>query len=104
MRKVGYIVLTFEFREDGDQWCGICRELGTASCGKTLDEARAALEELVPLHLNTLEETGERARFFKKHAIHMYKKAPTSRKAIPVAFNRIVERVAEPILRAVATA
>ena len=47
-------VLTVEFREEGGQWVGICRELGTAMQADTLDEIEFALREAIDLQLNEM--------------------------------------------------
>ncbi|MDV2989061.1 MAG: hypothetical protein P3T54_02715 [Dehalogenimonas sp.] len=65
----GYIQLTLEFSREGRRWLGRCRELGTSTFGRTLTEADAKLREAVDCHLNTLEEVGERERFFRDHHI-----------------------------------
>ena len=43
----------------------------------TLEKVHAALVDLVTLHLNTLESTGERERFFAKHRIRFYEAGST---------------------------
>ena len=65
---MGYITLTHVvLQEEGDNaYTGYCPELGTATCGDTPDEAMQNLGEAVVMHLNALEETGERKRFFKE--------------------------------------
>ena len=47
-------VLTVEFGEEGGQWVGICRELGTAMQADTLDEVEFALREAIDLQLNEM--------------------------------------------------
>ena len=47
-------VLTVEFGEEGGQWVGICRELGTAMQTDTLDEVEFALREAIDLQLNEM--------------------------------------------------
>ena len=92
-----YIELTFEFKQEADQWAGLCKELGTASCGDSLDEAHEALREMVVLHLNSLEEVGERANFFSKHGIHVQRGKPKNSAPVPVLLGRLVQRVVEPV-------
>ena len=76
MSKGGYVVLTFRFRKEGRRWTAYCEELGTAVFGRSLPEADKRLSEAVLLHLNTLEEVGERERFFKKHNIELHHTKP----------------------------
>ena len=77
--KGGFVVLRFEFTEEDDgRWAAICKELGTATFGKSLEEARRDLVDAVELNLYMLEKHGERARFFKEHGIKIHREAPTS--------------------------
>ena len=69
LKRLGYVVLTLKFRKEGDKWTARCMELGTATFGPTLEEAEERIREAVTLHLNTLEDVGERERFFKEHNI-----------------------------------
>ena len=75
-RIEGYIVVTVKFAEEGDQWSAVCRELGTAACGDTFEEAREAIENLMLLHLRALEDAAARKQFFKKHGIKFHKQKP----------------------------
>lgn len=69
----GFAVVTLVFRNVGnDMWTGECRELGTATDGAGLTQVDAELIDLVVLHLNALEQAGERERFFEKHGIRFY--------------------------------
>ncbi|HZT05702.1 MAG TPA: hypothetical protein VFC51_01615 [Chloroflexota bacterium] len=69
----GFAVVTLVFRHQGDDvWTGECRELGTATDGSSLARVHAELVDLVVLHLNALEEAGERERFFQRHGIPFY--------------------------------
>ncbi len=71
-RPAHYVALTFRITKDHGQFSAICEELGTASCGDTIDEAVKNIREAVLVDLNTLEKLGERARFFKERGIRMY--------------------------------
>lgn len=72
MKRTGFVVLTFEMRREGERWIGRCKELGTATFADTVEQLHRELGELVRLHLSTLEEVGERDRFFKEHRIKFY--------------------------------
>lgn len=72
----GYIIVTFGFRKEGRRWVAHCEELGTATFGRSLTEAEERLKEAVLLHLNTLEDVGERRRFFEEHNIKFYRTRP----------------------------
>lgn len=69
MKIIGYVVLTFKFHKEGRRWTAYCGELGTATFGRSLSEAQERIEEAVLLHLNTLEDVGERKRFFKENGL-----------------------------------
>ena len=68
----GYVILTYKFQKEGRRWTAHCEELGTATFGRSLPEAERRLEEAVLLHLNTLEDIGERERFFTEHGIQFH--------------------------------
>jgi len=72
----GYISLTLEFHKEKRQWVGTCQELGTSTFNRSFQEVNKRLDELVILHLNTLERTGERERFFKENNIKIYSVRP----------------------------
>lgn len=76
MKISGYIIVTFKFRKEGKKWTAYCEELGTATFGNTLEEAKENIHEAVLLHLNTLEDVGERERFFHEHNIALYPNRP----------------------------
>lgn len=76
MSVSGYVVLTLKFNKLNRRWTAYCEELGTATFGRSLPEAEKKLKEAVILHLNTLEEVGERNRFFREHKIKLYETRP----------------------------
>lgn len=78
LKTFGYVVLTLKFRKEGDKWTARCVELGTATFGLTLEEAEERIREAVILHLNTLEDVGERERFLKEHNIAYHAHRPRS--------------------------
>ena len=51
---------TFLFRREGSQWSALACEVDAASCGKTLRDAREALQEAVALYVSYLLENGMR--------------------------------------------
>jgi len=59
---LGYIVVTFHVREEDGQFVSLCPELGTASCGDTVDEAFRNISEATIQYLNAIEANGERER------------------------------------------
>ena len=68
----GYVVLTLQFERQDEEWFGTCLELDTSTSGSSLDEVQEELHDLVILHLNALEEVGERERFFEEHEIETH--------------------------------
>ena len=66
-----YISVTFNIREEAGMFAAECVELGTATCGDTFEEARKNLIDAIGLHLNTLEEVGERPRAFRDKGIRI---------------------------------
>ena len=67
----GFVILTGIVEEEGDQFVSYCRELGTSSCGDTIDEAFSNLEDAITVHLDALQETGERERVFRERNISL---------------------------------
>ena len=63
------ILLTQIVTEEDGQYVSHCPELGTVSCGSTIDEAFANLEEAIEVHLNALEEVEELEREFRERRI-----------------------------------
>ena len=63
------VALTLQFwREDG-VWIGECVELGTATDAEALETLLNTLPELVTIHLNGLEDIGEREQVFREYGI-----------------------------------
>ena len=63
-------------------------ELGTSAFGSSIEEAKEAVENLIALHLNTLEDLRERKRFFKERDIKLHRVRPkpksTAIKNVPI--------------------
>ena len=103
MSRSGYIVLTAEFQKVGRRWTVHCEELGTATFGRSLPEAEKRIKEAVLLHLNALEEVGERDRFFREHNIPLHPEQPKGitvnlpvKPQSDVFFQPLVHAVPEP--------
>jgi predicted RNase H-like HicB family nuclease len=75
--SIGYIILTVIFKPEEGVWTAECKELGTATFGDTLEEARLNLKEAIELHLNTLEKVGERESFFAENGVQIYTDQPS---------------------------
>ena len=55
--------------QEGNQFVSYCIELGTASCGDTVEEAMANITEAVELHLTALHKLGQMQRVFAEKGI-----------------------------------
>lgn len=67
-----------------------CEELGTAVFGRSLPEAERLLDEAVLLHIDTLEDFGERERFFKENNISFHKVKPENDITVSVSLRHDV--------------
>ena len=72
MRLFGTILLTEVIEPEDDQFVAFCPELGTATCGDTVSEALSNLQEAIEVHLNGLEEIGDRQRVFEERGIEIF--------------------------------
>ena len=99
MSNAGYVVLTLKFKKENRRWTAYCEELGTATFGRSLPEAEQRLKEAVFLHLNTLEDVGERERFFKEHNIPLHHVRPRQDITVCVPANR--EIFVTPLIQAI---
>ncbi len=63
------VILTGIVEEEDGQFVSTCCELGTSSCGDTVQEAFANLEEAIWVHLTALEEVGELDRVLRERNI-----------------------------------
>ncbi len=73
---VGHIHLTFKAYKEGEQWVSECVELGTASCGDSIEDAFDALNDATVLYLQAVEEAGETDRIFRERGIEVALGAP----------------------------
>ena len=99
MATAGYIVLTLKFRKVDRRWTAYCEELGTATFGRSLPEADKKLKEAVLLQLSTLEEVGERARFFREQGIEFHHTKPKKEITIsvPLTTATFIETHIQPV-------
>ena len=87
----GVIILTEVVEKEDGQFVGTCLELGTASCGDTIEEAFANLEEAIAVHLSALEETGEVARVFRERGIDIVSPHRGEVLARPIPLDKLVK-------------
>lgn len=99
MKVQGYVVLTLKFQKQGRRWTALCEELGTATFGRSLPEADQRLKEAIILHLNTLEDVGERERFFKENKIKIHHSKPKDDVTVCLPVDK--EVFIEPLVQAI---
>ena len=99
MSGPGMIVLTTLVEPEGDKYVSWCEELGTASCGDTVEEAFANILEAVEVHLNGLEEVGETERVFEERGIKVLPNSSEESTTRPVPLEKIIRisRVPVPV-------
>lgn len=96
-----FIELTVSKEAEGEQFSAFCHELGTASCGDTIDEALRNIREAIALHLSTLEELGELHRFLEERGIVVMEGRPTGhRHTLDLPPEVLGMKVLQPVARA----
>lgn len=93
----GYVVLTFKIYPEDGQYVSECRELGTASCGDTIDEALQNIREASVQFLNAIEANGERDRIFRKRNIPVYPGLPENGQMVAARDREVVALSVLPI-------
>ena len=98
MSPVGdIVVLTSVVEPEDDMFVSTCIELGTASCGDTIQEAFDNLEEAIAVHLNALEELGETERVFHERGIEILRSPIEETVPRPVPIDKVVKISQHPI-------
>ncbi len=69
--SAAYVTLTGIVEKDDGQFVSYCRELGTSSCGDTVEEAFANLGDAIDVHIDALIETGELSKVFRERHIRI---------------------------------
>ena len=64
-----YIIVTYLVKDEDGQYAASCPELGTASCGDTIEEALHNIKDAVSLHIETLKELGALDGFLAERGI-----------------------------------
>jgi predicted RNase H-like HicB family nuclease len=57
-RNRSLVELTAVIWQEGDDFVSLCPEVGVSSCGSTLEEAKAMLQEAVDLYIENARELG----------------------------------------------
>jgi predicted RNase H-like HicB family nuclease len=102
VKSTEYVIFTLKFQKQGRRWTAYCEELGTATFGRSLPEADQRLKEAILLHLNTLEDVGERERFFKENNIEIFHGRPRANVTVCLPVNQ--EVFVEPFVQAIPSA
>jgi predicted RNase H-like HicB family nuclease len=96
---MGSILLTGMVSEESGQYVSFCRELGTASCGDTIEEAFENLWDAVTVHLDALKETGEVLQVLRERNIRVEADGedPIDEPTVRIPLGKIVELHRQPI-------
>ena len=98
MSPVGDIVILTSVVEPEDaMFVSTCIELGTSSCGDTIQEAFENLEEAITVHLNALEEVGETERVFEERGIEILRAPIEETVPRPVPIDKVVKISQHPV-------
>ena len=98
MSPVGdIVVLTSVVEPEDDMFVSTCIELGTASCGDTIQEAFENLEEAIAVHLNALEELGETERVFHERGIEILRSPIEETVPRPIPIDKVVKISQHPV-------
>jgi predicted RNase H-like HicB family nuclease len=73
---VEYIIVTFLIEREGEYQVSKCLELGTASFGRSKDEAIENLIGATEVYLNTLEDLGVCRSVLKEKKVRVYSYEP----------------------------
>ncbi|MCI0437642.1 MAG: type II toxin-antitoxin system HicB family antitoxin [Chloroflexi bacterium] len=85
----GVVYLTGIIEKEDDQFVSYCRELGTSSCGDTVDEAVRNLGDAIEVHIDALIETGELLRVLRERNIRIDLQPPLDEVSTKVAPGKI---------------
>ena len=88
----GVILLTFKVEPADGQYAAQCPELGTVTCGATVEEAMGNLQEAVTVHLNALEDVKTRERVFRERGIALLPTSEPARGSDVVSMTRSVRQ------------
>ena len=91
MQALGYVLLTHVVEEADGQYAAYCPELDVATCGDTIEEAFANLEDAVVVHLDALEEVGTREEVFNARHIEVHPPTETEVKT-PIKVSKTVHQ------------
>ena len=61
--------VTYLVKPEHGQYASYCPELGTASCGDSIEEALDNIKDAVSLHIETLKELGTLDKFLAERGV-----------------------------------
>lgn len=96
-KLVGYVLLTGIVEREDDQFVSYCRELGTSSCGDTVEEAVRNLADAIDVHLDALIETGELHRTLREKRIRISPTPATDDVDLKVPPGKLVTTFQHPV-------
>lgn len=79
MRAGSQILLTLRFSQEDSKYVGFCDDLGLASCGNTLEDAKSSLQEAIMLVLNRMTEMGEVQDYLEGRDVEVFQSAAPGR-------------------------
>ena len=91
------VILTSVVEPEDDLFVSTCIELGTSSCGDTIQEAFENLEEAISVHLNALKEIGETERVFHERGIEILRAPIEESVPRPVPIDKVVKISQHPV-------
>ena len=71
-KLVSMILLTADYRQEDGNWLAECLELGVATYGTTLEEAKEDLSEAIDLQLTEVDELGFIKEYLKEHGVQIH--------------------------------
>lgn len=86
------LTMEVEEAEEGG-YDAVCVELGTPSCGDTIDEALRNIQEAVMVHLDSLIETGDLGRVLREKGIAVESTETTAQSEIDAKRGAVARRI-----------
>ena len=71
-KLISMVLLTADYRQEEGNWLAECLELGVATYGTTLDEAKEDLSEAIDLQLTEVDQLGFLEEYLKEHGVTIH--------------------------------
>jgi predicted RNase H-like HicB family nuclease len=88
-QKFGHIIVTGEAYREGKHFVSVCRELGVASCGDTVEEALENLKDAIHVHISALVETRQLTKVLRERNIRIHPLASSDEVQVRVRPERV---------------